>query len=90
MGVTLGKHQLCSFHNEFFDMACSLTTASPGRWFVAHQLKLLLAYIALNYDMQPLESRPPNRIFGDSIVPSSTATISVRRRKGMSEMKLKT
>lgn len=53
---------------------------SPGRWFVAHQLKLLLAYVALNYDVQPLEKRPLNRIFGDSIVPSQKATISVRRR----------
>lgn len=58
-----------------------LTPASPGRWFVAHQLKLLLAYVALNYDVQPLEKRPLNRIFGDSILPSQSATISVRRRK---------
>lgn len=63
-----------------------LTIASPGRWFAAHQLKLLLAYIALKYDMKPLAKRPLNRVFGDSLVPSQTATITVRRRKQISDV----
>lgn len=54
---------------------------SPGRWLVAHQLKLMLAYVTLNYDIQYIAQRPVNRVFGDSIIPSPTATMMVRRRK---------
>ena len=59
----------------------ALTMGSPGRWLVAHQLKLMLAYVALNYDIQHIGKRPLNFVFGDSIIPSPTATMKVRRRK---------
>ena len=55
--------------------------SSPGRWLVAHQLKLLLAYIVLNYDIQHVAERPTNIVFGDSIVPRPSAKMTVRRRK---------
>ena len=54
---------------------------SPGRWLVAHQLKLMLAYVTLNYDIQYIAQRPVNQVFGDSLIPSHTATMTVRRRK---------
>lgn len=56
---------------------------SPGRWLVAQILKLLIAYITLHYDIQPLEERPLNTIFGDTNIPSMSATIRVRRRKAV-------
>ena len=52
----------------------------PGRWFVASQLKLLFAYIVAHYDFEPLETRPLSKAFGDSILPSSTTKVKVRRR----------
>ncbi|KAK0516828.1 hypothetical protein JMJ35_001431 [Cladonia borealis] len=55
--------------------------ACPGRWLVAQMLKLLIAYITLHYDIQPLEKRPLNTVFGDTNIPSISATIRVRRRK---------
>ena len=58
-----------------------LTMGSPGRWLVAHQLKLMLAYVALNYDIQHIGQRPPNFVFGDSFIPLPTTTMKVRRRK---------
>lgn len=59
-----------------------LMVRSPGRWFVAQQLKLLLAYVALNYDIQQLEGRRPlNRVIGDSMVPRRDTVIKVRRRQ---------
>lgn len=58
-----------------------LIVGSPGRWLVAHQLKLMLAYVTLNYDIQYMAQRPVNQVFGDSIIPSPTATMMVRRRK---------
>ena len=58
-----------------------LTTCSPGRWLVSQILKLLIAYITLHYDIQPLKERPLNTVFGDTNIPSISATIRVRRRK---------
>ena len=58
-----------------------LMVDSPGRWLVSHQLKLMLAYVTLNYDIQHIGQRPVNQVFGDSVIPSRTATMMVRRRK---------
>ncbi|KAL6713726.1 hypothetical protein ACLMJK_008218 [Lecanora helva] len=52
----------------------------PGRWFVAFQLKLLLAYIIKYYDFEPLKNRPPYSIFGDSIIPFTGTVLKVKRR----------
>ncbi|KAL2038268.1 hypothetical protein N7G274_008917 [Stereocaulon virgatum] len=53
----------------------------PGRWLVSQTLKLLIAYITLNYDVQLLDKRPLNTVFADTNIPSRSARISVRRRK---------
>ncbi|KAE8378054.1 cytochrome P450 [Aspergillus bertholletiae] len=53
----------------------------PGRWFVSHVLKLLLAYITIHYDIKPLKERPLNIILGDHSIPPQHTTIFVRRRK---------
>ena len=58
-----------------------ITTSSPGRWLVSQILKLLMAYITLHYDIQPLDKRPPNTVFADTNIPNISATIRVRRRK---------
>ena len=56
---------------------------SPGRWLVAHQFKLMLAYVTLHYDIEHVPQRPVNFIFGDSIIPSRSAKMRVRRRKNV-------
>ncbi|KAI1462366.1 cytochrome P450 [Annulohypoxylon moriforme] len=56
--------------------------ACPGRFFAASELKLMLAYIILNYDIQIQEKRPENFWFGMNRIPPMKATIKVRRRKG--------
>ncbi|KAF2099268.1 putative P450 monooxygenase [Rhizodiscina lignyota] len=56
----------------------------PGRFFVAHELKMLLVYILINYDIEPMAQRPSNMWFGTNILPDMKATIRVRRRKGAS------
>lgn len=58
-----------------------LTSPSPGRWLVSQTLKLLIAYITLNYDIQPLDKRPPNTVFADTNIPSFSTRIKVRRMK---------
>jgi hypothetical protein len=44
-------------------------------------MKLLVAYIMMNYDVKPLTIRPPNSFIAGSIIPPMKKTISVRRRK---------
>ncbi len=55
--------------------------ACPGRFFAANELKLLLAYMVLNYDIEPLKERPSGRWVVNNILPPMKATINVRRRK---------
>lgn len=55
---------------------------SPGRFFVHHELKMLLAYMLMNYDVQYLPKRPENQWFGPNVIPPMKATIKVRRREG--------
>ncbi|PMD31624.1 cytochrome P450 [Hyaloscypha variabilis F] len=56
--------------------------ACPGRFFAAQQLKLVLAYIALNYEIAPIPSRPANLWFINTQGPPLDAKISIRRRVG--------
>ena len=58
-----------------------LMASSPGRWLAAHQLKLMLAYMSVNYEIQHMAQRPANWVLGDVLIPSDTATMMVRRRK---------
>ncbi|KAF8859723.1 cytochrome P450 [Acephala macrosclerotiorum] len=55
--------------------------ACPGRFFAAAEMKLLLAYIVLNYDIKPIGFRPANGTIGAAILPPMKASISVKRRK---------
>lgn len=53
----------------------------PGRFFAANELKLLLAYIALNYDIEPLKARPEPIAFGSVLTPNPNVSIRIRRKK---------
>lgn len=53
----------------------------PGRFFAANELKLLLAYIALNYDIEPMKIRPEPIAFGSVMTPDQNVSIRVRRKK---------
>ena len=54
--------------------------ACPGRFFVSLEMKLLLAYMVTNYEVQPLENRPLNVWYGSTSIPSANATVKVRRK----------
>lgn len=56
--------------------------ACPGRFFVALELKMLLAKMVMDYEIEPLTTRPPNTWFGSSLLPPMKASIKVRRREG--------
>lgn len=55
---------------------------SPGRFFASQQMKIVLAYIALNYEIQQIPSRPDNQWFVGSSGPPLEGTIRVRRLGG--------
>ncbi|KAF7168859.1 hypothetical protein CNMCM5623_001801 [Aspergillus felis] len=55
--------------------------ACPGRHFAVHLLKMIIAYIVLNYDIEHLDKRPDNMIWGEHMLVPSSATVRVRRRK---------
>jgi hypothetical protein len=59
-----------------------LTRTSPGRFFVAHELKMILAYLVNNYEFKPLPERPEGFWFGATMIPPVQVKIEVRRRKG--------
>lgn len=60
---------------------------SPGRFFVAHELKLLFAYVFMNYEVMPLEEKPQYKWIGRTGVPPMHATIQVKRRPGPDALK---
>ncbi|CAK7268116.1 hypothetical protein SEPCBS119000_002897 [Sporothrix epigloea] len=55
--------------------------ACPGRFFVAHMLKMVLAYLLTNYDIKPLEKRPKTMWVGQTIIPPLDVKVEVRRKK---------
>ena len=52
----------------------------PGRHFAAHEMKLILAYIVQNYEVEHLATRPLLKAVMESKVPSESAEIRIRRR----------
>ena len=57
--------------------------ACPGRFFAAQQMKLMLAYLLVNFDMRignPGERRPKDFWFGLACMPDPRSRILVRRR----------
>jgi cytochrome P450 len=58
--------------------------ACPGRFFGAAKVKLMLAHILMDYEIEGLQDRPPNLYLGLNILPPMKAGVKVRRReKGM-------
>ena len=53
---------------------------SPGRFFAANQLKLLLAQIVTKYDIEHVPTRAVNQWINNTIGPPIWETLRVRRR----------
>ena len=50
-----------------------------------HELKMLLAYVVMNYDVQYLSERPENQWFGANVIPPMKTCIKVRHRSGTTQ-----
>lgn len=55
--------------------------ACPGRFFASNTLKITLAYILMNYDIEKMAERPRNPTFSFSIMPPLKEKIRFKRRK---------
>ncbi|KAF4459245.1 cytochrome P450 [Fusarium albosuccineum] len=55
--------------------------ACPGRFFVAHELKLIMAAFLLNYDIKMIDQRPKPQWIGATIIPPLDACIEIRRKQ---------
>ncbi|KAL7941390.1 cytochrome P450 [Trichoderma barbatum] len=55
--------------------------ACPGRFFVAHELKLIMIHMLLNYDIKLVGKIPEKQWVGGTIIPHLKAEIQVRRKK---------
>ncbi|CAI6336647.1 unnamed protein product [Periconia digitata] len=54
--------------------------ACPGRFFVAHELKMMFGHLLINYEIKPLKERPQPTWIGRNQIPP-TASVEFRRRK---------
>ncbi|KAF1952224.1 cytochrome P450 [Byssothecium circinans] len=54
--------------------------ACPGRFFVAHELKMMIGHLLIHYDIKPLKERPQPMWVGRTQVPPK-ACLEIRRRK---------
>jgi hypothetical protein len=49
---------------------------------VAHELKMILAYLVNNYELEPIAERPKPLWIGQTIIPPLQVKIRVKRRQG--------
>ena len=55
---------------------------SPGRFFAINEIKLMLAFTLLRYDVKTVDgTRPKERVFNSMVVPDLKAKILYRRRR---------
>lgn len=55
--------------------------ACPGRFFAVAQLKLILGYMMMNYEVEMLEERPADIYIGVAKLPPLGSKIRIRRRQ---------
>lgn len=59
--------------------------ACPGRFFATQELKLMLAYLVLHYDVEPFSDRPQNAVMNGSSIPPANALLGIKMRKGVTK-----
>lgn len=58
--------------------------ACPGRFFAANEIKAIMGFLVLNYDMKfpaGVEKRPESLLFETQYLPNPFATVILKRRK---------
>ena len=52
----------------------------PGRFFAAQEMKLMLAHLVQHYDIEYMAERPPQQAIMETLLPSRSTVIRVRRK----------
>ena len=62
-----------------YDLTCNF---SPGRFFATNEVKTMLAYVLLNYDVKTPDGRghPSEMWFGTTSIPDPSAEVMFRKR----------
>jgi hypothetical protein len=76
---------------QTFDMASPTPTylsfgfgrnACPGRFLATQEVKMFMAYVLLNYEIEPLrQARLDNQWYGDIVAVPMQAKMTIKRRK---------
>ncbi|KAF9008808.1 cytochrome P450 [Cyathus striatus] len=74
------KHQMVSLALDYIAFGHG-RHACPGRFFAVNELKAMLAYVLLHYDVKlPTNNRPPDLWFEQSFIPNPKAKVMFRKR----------
>ncbi|GBE89843.1 Ent-kaurene oxidase [Sparassis crispa] len=78
------KHQYVSTSPEYIPFGHG-RHACPGRFFAANELKVTLAYVALNYDVkfEHEGERPKNVWISTTVLPAPNAKVMFRKRQSV-------
>ncbi|KAI5118159.1 hypothetical protein M0805_005781 [Coniferiporia weirii] len=77
------KHQMVSTSSEYLPFGHG-RHACPGRFFAVNELKSMMAYLVLTYDVKlenAEDGRPKDFEFGSAVVPNPKAKVMFRRRQ---------
>ncbi|EJC98410.1 cytochrome P450, partial [Fomitiporia mediterranea MF3/22] len=76
-----GKHQMVNTSPEYLSFGHG-RHACPGRFFAANELKIMMAYLILNYDVKAEVdgARPENIYHRSLLIPNPTAKILLKKR----------
>ena len=79
--VSRGNTDLITTSDIWFPFSRGRHTC-PGRFLVAAEIKIFLAYMTMNYDVETLQTRPANKTLGAVNVPGTETIIKTRRKEG--------
>ncbi|TBU62546.1 cytochrome P450 [Dichomitus squalens] len=79
------KHQFANTSVDYISFGHG-KHACPGRFFASNELKAIMAYIVLNYDLKlgGDGQRPPDTYFAQNMAPSRTGQVLFRKRQAAS------
>jgi cytochrome P450 len=66
--------------DDFFTFG-AVRHACPGRFFASQEMKLMIAYIVMNFDIKIDGGRPPSFSFNGACVPLDSSTMDIRLRQ---------
>ncbi|KAK0448935.1 cytochrome P450 [Desarmillaria tabescens] len=73
------RHQLSTPNLDFISFGMEDRHGTPGRFFAANELKALMSYILMNFDVK-IDKVPPSMWFSSEQSPNQSSKVSFRKR----------